>query len=58
VKKKLNIPTCDVTEDPDYETNVSATYDRPQAHVRYKRILANDPDMLVDYIIDEEDLVS
>lgn len=57
VKKKLNIPTCDVVEDSDYEENVSPSFKRPLAHVRYKKLLGDDPDLYVDYVIDTEDLV-
>ena len=59
MKKKLNIPTCDVIEDPDYENIVSATFVRPQGHLRHVKQLGNgEPDLFLDYVIDQDDLVS
>jgi hypothetical protein len=57
-KKKLNIPICDVLIDPDYETNVTATYFQPQTYVRYVRKIGDEADFSIDYSIEDEDLVS
>jgi hypothetical protein len=55
-KKKLNIPICDVLIDPDYEAIIKADYVQPQNYVRHTKKIGNEPDMTVDYNIEEEDL--
>jgi hypothetical protein len=54
--KKLNIPICDVLIDPDYETIIKADYVQLPNYVRHTKKIDDEPDMTVDYNIEEEDL--
>ena len=57
VKKKVNIPTCDVGVDLDYEKNVSPTFALPSSYLRHSKKIGDDIDISIDYNMDEQDLV-
>ena len=54
-RKKLNIPTCDVHEDPDYGKNLSPDFTTPQSYVRHQKKLPGDIDIAIDYVIEPDD---
>ena len=58
VKKPLNIPIGDVITDPDYEANIPANYNIPTSFVRHTRKIGDEPDMSIDYFMEDDDLVS
>ena len=55
MKKKLNIPVCDVTVDNEYEKNIPANYVQPTSYIRYKKTLSHDSDVTIHYIADQTD---
>lgn len=57
MKKKINIPICDVMFDKDYETNVKPTYVLPSSYVRHAKKVGEEADVSVDYCADQDDMV-
>ena len=56
-KKKLNIPIGDVAYDEEYEQNVAATYCVPSILIRHARKVGDESDLLIDYVVENDDLV-
>ena len=44
--------------DPDYEKNVTATFELPNSYLRHSKKIADEPDIGVDYNMDDQDMVS
>lgn len=57
MKKKLNIPVCDVTEDPEYDTRIKADFQLPATFIRHSRKLVDEIDLSTDYVADVDDEV-
>ena len=57
MKKKLNIPICDVNNDNDYEKNVSATFELPSTYIKHAKKIGIEKDILIDYCMDDNDEV-
>lgn len=57
-KKVLNIPVGDVVEDAEYNTYVAANFTIPTSFVRHTKKIGDEPDITIDYCIEDEDLVS
>lgn len=58
LKKKVNIPICDVGVDPDYEKNVPATFLLPNSYLRHSKKIGDEIDISIDYNMDSQDIVS
>ena len=58
IKKKVNIPICDVGVDPDYEKNVSASFTLPNGYLRHSKKIGDEVDISIDYNMDSQDIVS
>lgn len=56
-KKKLNIPVCNVQNDLEYHTIVTADYVIPQNYVRHAKKIGDEDDVTIDYNADEKDIV-
>ena len=54
----MNIPICDVGVDPDYEKNVSATFQLPNSYLRHSKKIGDEVDISIDYNMDSQDIVS
>lgn len=58
VKKKLNIPVTDIAQDKKYDDdNVMSPFVLPTSYVRHIKIMSDEPDLTVDYCIEDEDMV-
>ena len=44
--------------DPDYEKNVTATFELPNSYLRHSKKIADEADIGVDYNMDDQDMVS
>jgi hypothetical protein len=59
VKKKLNIPVTDIGQDKKYDDDNSYTpFVLPPSYVRHTKIMGDEPDVTMDYCIEDEDIVS
>ena len=57
-KKNLNIPICDVSIDTDYEKNIQPNFQLSSSFVRLTKKIGDEPDISIDYNMEDEDLVS
>ena len=54
----LNIPVGDVVEDTEYDTYVKSNFNIPTSFVRHTKKICDEPDITIDYCVEDEDLVS
>ncbi|KAJ1424850.1 hypothetical protein B484DRAFT_480448, partial [Ochromonadaceae sp. CCMP2298] len=57
-KKALNIPICDVTNDKDYDKEVSADFQLPPSYVKHIKKIGDEVDASLDYVIDKDDEIN
>lgn len=57
IKRKPNIPICEVDIDSEYDTHVKADFVQSCCYIRSISRLNSDEDASLDYIVDEEDIV-